>query len=319
MKIVILGTGGLGSVIGAHLARAGEEVVCISRGMRAAFVQQRGLCINGLAEFTVPVKVVIDPREIQEADVLIVTVKTYDTELALASVRHIAFGSVMSLQNGVLKNEQLAQVFGWEKVLGAATFVGGELLPDGTVRFTLNEGSIVGELPTGTSERVHSLVATLNRAGILAEASPQIQTVEWSKYVLFVAGMALAVLTRLEMYKYLKDSNGALVMAQLIQETGALAARLGIPLEDRGLFPAKMLSNSGLPEAITIIQHVGAILEERAPTHRASTLHDLEKGRRLEVEGTLGYAVRKGMELKLPLPTVGICYQLMAAINRYIQ
>ncbi len=319
MKIVILGVGGLGSVFGAHLARAGEEVICVAHGPRAAFVQQHGLCIDGLARFTVPVTVVTDPREVQEADLLIVLVKAYDTETALESVRHISFGSVLSFQNGVLKDEQLARVFGREKVLGAASFVGGELLPDGTVRFTLNEGTIVGELPAGTSERLHSLVAILNHAGILAQASPQIQTVEWSKYIIFVAGMALAVLTRLEMYKYLKDPDGALIMARLMQEIGALAARLGIPLEDRGLLPARTLVDSALPEALRTIQHIGAILEAHAPTHRVSTLHDLERGRHLEVEEILGYAVRKGLEFKLPLPTVETCYRLVAAIDRYQQ
>jgi 2-dehydropantoate 2-reductase len=319
MKIVILGAGGLGSVIGAHLARAGEEVICIARGPRAAFVQEHGLCISGLANFTVPVTVITDTREVRDADVLMVTVKTYDTDSALASVRHLDVGNVLSLQNGVLKNERLADVFGREKVLGAATFVGGEVMPDGTVRFTLNDGFTVGELPTGTSERVQSLVATLNRAGILAEASPEIQSVEWSKYVVFVGSTSLAVLTRLEVFKYLKDADLALVWVRLIQETAALAARLGIPLEDRGPLPAKTLGHAPLAEAVTILQHVGAALEVQAPTLRASTLHDLERGHRLEVEETLGYAVRKGIELGIPLPTVDTCCRLMAGIDRYLQ
>ncbi len=319
MKIVILGAGGLGSVIGAHLGRAGEEVICIARGPRATFVREHGLRIAGLANFIVPVTVITDPQEVRDADVLMVTVKTYDTDSALASVRHMDVGSLLSLQNGVLKNEQLAHVFGWERVLGAATFVGGELLPDGTVRFTLNEGFAVGELPTGTSERVHSLVATLNRAGIRAEASPEIQTVEWSKYVVFVGSTSLAVLTRLEVFKCLKDADLALVWVRLIQETAALAAQLGIPLEDRGPLPAKTLGNGPESEAVTILQQVGAVLEARSPTLRASTLHDLERGHCLEVEEILGYAVRKGIELNIPLPTVDTCYRLMAGINRYLQ
>ena len=60
-------------------------------------------------------------------------------------------GSVLSIQNGVLKNEQLAQTFGWDKVLGAMAAFSAEVLPTGTVRFTVNQGLYLGELPEGTS------------------------------------------------------------------------------------------------------------------------------------------------------------------------
>src|SRR5947209_1665445 len=121
MKIVILGAGALGTVLGAHLARA-------------AYLQEHGATITGLVDFTVPVRVVTDPSQLHDADVLMVTVKTYDMVAALASVKHLDAGSVLSIQNGVLKNEQLAQTFGWEKVLGAMVVLGAEVLPTGTVR-----------------------------------------------------------------------------------------------------------------------------------------------------------------------------------------
>jgi 2-dehydropantoate 2-reductase len=82
MKIVILGAGALGTVLSAHLARAGEDVTLIARGHRATFLQEHGSIITGLVDFTVPITVVTDPQQVQVADVLIVTVKTYDMEPA---------------------------------------------------------------------------------------------------------------------------------------------------------------------------------------------------------------------------------------------
>jgi len=319
MKIAILGAGALGSVIGAHLVRAGEEVTFIARGERAAYLQKNGIRVTGLADFTVPVTLTTEPREVKEADVLLVTVKTYDTEPALQSVRHLAVGGALSIQNGVLKDEQLARVFGWEKTLGAATTIGGEVLPDGAARFTWNGRIVVGELPEGTSARVQALVATLARAGLQAEESPQIRSAEWSKYVFFLSLMAPAVLTRMEMYKYMKDPDGALIMVQVGQETGQIATKLGIPLEDQWPLPVKTLCSEPLAEAVERIRQVGAGLETRAPNLKPSTLMDLQMGRRLEVEETLGYAVRKGAELGIPLPTVDTCYKLIAAVNRYLQ
>jgi 2-dehydropantoate 2-reductase len=319
MKIVVLGAGALGSIIGGHLVRAGEDVIFLARGQRAAFLQQHGIVVTGLADFTVPVTVTTHPHEVQAADVLLVTVKTYDTEAALASLRHLRVPSVLSVQNGVLKNEQLACIFGRESVLGAVAHAAGEVLPDGAVRFTVNDHLALGELPEGTSERAQSLVATLARAGLRAEASPHIQTVEWSKYVLFVGGMALASLTRLTTAKFLSDPDGALLMARLMRELGHIATRLGIPLEDAGPLPIKTLCSGSLPEAVEHVQRFGAVMSARAPAHKVSTLQDLERGRRLEVEETLGYAVRKGAELDVPLPTVETCYRLLAGINRHLQ
>jgi ketopantoate reductase len=48
-------------------------------------------------------------------------------------------------------------------------------------------------------------------------------------------------------------------------------------------------------------------METREPDHKHSALQNLERGRRLEVEETLEYAVRKGAELGLPLPTMNTC------------
>ena len=197
MKMVILGAGALGTVLAAHLARAGEEVTLIGRGRRAAFLQEHGATITGLADFTVPVTVVTDPHQVQRADVLIVTVKTYDMATALESLKHLQVGSVVSVQNGVLKNAQLAATFGWEKVLGAMAAFSAEVLPGGAVHFTVNQGFYVGELPMGTSARVQALATTLEQAGIVAPVTSSIQSLEWSKYVAFVALMVPAVLTRL--------------------------------------------------------------------------------------------------------------------------
>src|SRR5215217_4129455 len=189
MKIVILGAGALGTVLGAHLARAGEDVTLIARGQRAAYLQEHGATITGLVDFTVPVRVVTDPSQLHDADVLIVTVKTYDMVSALQSVKHLDVGSVLSLQNGVLKNEQLAQTFGWGKVLGAMAAFSGAVLPTGTIRFTANQGFYLGEVPAGTSARVQTLGETLERVGIVTHVTPSIQALEWSKYVAWVCSM----------------------------------------------------------------------------------------------------------------------------------
>lgn len=318
MKIVILGAGALGSVLAGHLKRAGEDVKLAARGERAKYLKEHGVTITGLVDFTTPCTVVTDPKSISEADVLIVTVKTYDMESALASVSHLGVSSVLSVQNGVIKNEQLAKVFGKEKTLGAAAMFSAEMMPEGPVRFTLNQCFYVGELPEGTSERVRNLVEALDRSGIHAEATLQIQTIEWSKFVGWAGLMALAVLTRLETYKFLSDSDTAIIGARMMRETAALADKFNIPLEDRPPLAVKTIASVSERKAIEKLLESGAVMESRAPTHRLSTLQDLERGRRLEVEETLGYVVTKAGEQGVPVPTVETCYRLISGINRFV-
>jgi 2-dehydropantoate 2-reductase len=319
MHIVILGAGALGTVLGAHLARAGEDVTLIARGQRAAYLQEHGTTITGLVDFTVPVRVVTDPSQVHDADALIVTVKTYDMDAALASVKHLHVESVLSLQNGVLKNEQLAQTFGWDKVLGAMAVCSTEVLPTGTVRFTLNQGFYLGELPEGTSTRVQTLADTFDRSGIVAKVTPSIQVWEWSKYVAWICGMAPAVLTRLEHYKLLQDAQIASVMAAVIREMTQLATARGIVLEDMAFFPIHTLSQLAFDDMVVHLRHIGDQYASQAPTAKISTLQDVERGKRLEVDETLGYAVRQSAALGIPTPTMDVCYKLIAGINHYLQ
>ena len=69
----------------------------------------------------------------------------------------------------------MAHAFGTEKTVGAAAFFSGEVLPEGPLRFTLNQGLYVGELPEGTSARVQQLVSALTRAGIQGEVGAMLQ------------------------------------------------------------------------------------------------------------------------------------------------
>ena len=319
MRFVILGAGALGSIIAGHLARAGEDVMIVARGDRARYVRQHGITITGLADFTIACPVITDPGELQGADVLIVAVKTYDMAAALTSLRHLDVATVLSIQNGVLKNEQLADVFGAEKTVGAATFLSGEVLPDGPVRFTSNQLLYVGEIPAGTSARVQQLVEALARAGMQVEATAHMQTIEWSKFVAWIGSMVLSVLTRLETYKFLSDPDAALVCTRLMRETAGLAAQWGIALTDMPAFRVHTITSGTEAEGVAHLQARGALVQARAPMHRMSSLQDLERGRRLEVEETLGYVVTNAATAGLAVPTVDTCYRLISGINRCVQ
>jgi 2-dehydropantoate 2-reductase len=312
----ILGAGAMGSIVGAHLARAGRAVVMLARGERAAYLEKHGLTIRGLVEFTTPVATLRDPQALRSAATLIVATKTPGTAQALSALRHANFDVTLSIQNGPLKNEVLAQAFGRERVLGALADTSGELLADGAVLFTRNVSILVGELDGADSARAQRVAQALDASGVRAAATAQIQTLEWSKFCGWVGLMALSVSTRALTWKFLSDPDSALLLAQLVRETGRLARALGITLSDRAILPAASICAGSESAAVALVRQSGAEYHARAPQHRMSSLQDIEAGRPLEVNETLGYACDKARELQLDVPLLECFRRLIAASDR---
>lgn len=315
-EIAILGPGALGSILAAHLVAAGHRVVVLGRGERARNIQQQGLRIKGLARISVSVAVITDPSELRAADVLIVATKTPGTQAALEQLRHVEVGVAFSVQNGVLKDELLTGVFGADRVLGALADTSGELLPSGEVLFTRNVNLPLGEL-TGGAGRAARIAALIDAAGVRSCAVPDILAREWSKFTAWVSLMGLAVVTRTPTWRYLCDPDCALMLVRITREVARLAQARGVRLKEEGiLFPLGRVLEASEADAVAAVRATGEKLRTDAPDHRMSSLQDLESGRPLEVEETLGHAVRQASKLNLPLPRLETFYHLVAGIDR---
>lgn len=315
-EYAILGAGALGSILGAHLTRAAHAVVMLARGRRAEQIRAQGLRIKGLVELTIPVTVVTDPAELTTARVLIVATKTPGTDIALAALRHARIGAAFSIQNGTLKDELLAATFGAEHVLGALADTSGELLPNGEVLFTRNENILLGPLSGTAGPSAPDIAAAIDACGVRAMAVPNIQSLEWSKFAIWVGLFVLSVLTRAETWRYLSDPAAARVLVRLVREMGALTRALGVELTDGATLPTWSLCNESEDTAVERVLTAGRAFATVAREHRMSSLQDLLAGRPLEVHETLGYAVRKAKDAGLALPLVENSYELIAAMER---
>lgn len=312
----ILGAGALGSILGAHLVRAGHPVVMLARGRRAAGIAQQGLRIKGLVEIATPIEVLSDPAALRQADVLIVATKAIGTAAALAPLRAADIGCALSIQNGVVKDELLAEIFGRGRVLGALANTSGELLATGEVLFTRNVNIAIGELTGQMSERAARVSHSIDAAGVRSSAVVDIVRQEWAKFVSWVPLAALAVLTRADSWKYLSDPDAARVLVRLLREAARLAQASGVSPGDESMMPVATLCRGTEAEALEIVMRMGADFRENAPQHRMSILQDLEAGRPLEIEETLGHAVRLAAEHSLELPLLENAYRLVAAVGR---
>lgn len=316
VEFAILGAGAIGSILGAHLTRAGHSVVMLARERRAQQIRNDGLRIKGLVDISIPVNTLSDASQLRGAEVLIVAMKTSGTAAALEPLRHAGIDVAFSIQNGLLKNEQLIAAFGKDRVLGSLANTSGEMLASGEVVFTRNVNLLVGELDGGETTRAQRVAKTIDASGVRSGAVPDILSREWSKFAAWAGFMALSVSTRAVTWKVLADPDSALLLARLIREVGMLASASGITLTDQSMLPVATMCRGTEGQAIEAVRQAGAEFMKNAPDHRMSSLQDLEAGRALEVEETLGYAVRKAAELKLPLPLLESFYHLVSGIDR---
>jgi 2-dehydropantoate 2-reductase len=315
MRFAILGAGALGTILGAHLARAGHDVTMLARGDRARGIRDRGLVVSGLTSLAERTAVIDDPQALRETDTFIVATKAIGTADALARVAHVRPQHALSLQNGVIKDELLARAFGPAHVLGAMADFSGELLASGDVNFTRNSGLYLGELAGSASARADEIAKLIDAAGVRCEAAPDVRTREWSKFAGWIPMFVVSVLTRQITWMFLMDPQTATVIVRIVRETAALAAALGVELVDMSPLPVPSIVRANDEQAIEIVRGVGRTFFEKSPEHRMSAQQDVLRGSRLEYGETVGYAVDKARALGAPMPTLDSCYRILAVAH----
>jgi len=187
MRIAIVGAGGVGGLLGGLLARAGEEVVLVTRGEALAAIRRDGLRVDSpLGSFTAPVAAAAeDPAALPPADAVLVAVKAWQVpELAPRLAPLAAPGApVVPLQNGVDAADQLSRALGEERVAGGVINVLAWIQAPGSIKH-LGAAPIVvmGErgARAGTrSPRLEALAAALARAGVIAKVVEDVERATW--------------------------------------------------------------------------------------------------------------------------------------------
>ena len=319
MRVIVLGAGGVGSVVAGYLARAGYDVVMIARPGHTAAVQRSGLQLRGLAQFQVQVRALADAATLRDADILLIAVKTKDMERALASVVHLRVGGVASLQNGVVKNEQIARVFGQEKVIGSTTMIGATLTRDGEVEYTLDGITFFGDLGGHQADRVSFIVDAFVRSGLKAAAADDIVSIEWTKQAFQNPFAPLSAITRLPVHLVWSSPQLAAVSVHMFREVAAVAQAKGVSLSEHpawSLFDMKLMRDAPFDEAVQKLVEVGRQVTASGRTHIIpSMLQDVFAGKQTEIEETVGYVFKEGQRLGIPVPYTEVAYRTVKAIE----
>jgi len=302
MKILIMGTGGVGGYYVGLLAQQGNEVTFVSRGAHLYAIRQDGLKVKSVhGDFTVfPANAVEDPATVEPVDLILFCVKTYNTDEATQAIRP-AVGSqtvVLSLQNGIDAAERIGKVVGLEHVLGGATWLSSAVEAPGVIKQVSQFRRIVfGELNGGRSERIQSIYEVLNQTGITLEISEDIQKVLWTKFVFIAAVSSIGSLTRLSMGDYRSVPETRVLLSSIMQEVKALAQAQNIKLD-----------NDVVAKSMEFIDNSG-------PHIKPSMQLDVESGRRTELESMIGVIGRKGRELRVPTQVADFVYGSLLPIE----
>ena len=181
MKITIIGAGAIGGTVGAHLIRAGHDVLlCDSDAAHVEAINRSGLSVEGPIEnFRVAARAILPAELPQRLDIVAVAVKEQHTAAIaeLLRTRLSPAGYAVSLQNG-LRFDALTGAIGEGRTVAALVNFGADLLAPGRL-LQGNVGTFrVGELAPGAiTERVRELAAALP----YAEATDNIRGYLWSK------------------------------------------------------------------------------------------------------------------------------------------
>ncbi len=282
MKVLVVGAGAIGGYFGTILARGGHDVTMLVRAAYADRVRANGFrIVDGPDEGVAKVTVIADLSEAMVPDLVLFAVKTYHTDELAKSLAPVVGPStvVLPLQNGADRAAAIQRHVAKDAVLAGTVFMESVIVEPGVVRHLSGARRVIfGEPEGGVSERVARLREQLVAAGINAETPPDVRVEIWRKFVLVSASNALTALTRSPVGEILANPPGRRLVAQMMGEAVAVAAKLGVALP-------------GYPEAGV------QFLESLGPKLRSSMLKDVESGRLTEVDALNGYVVRRGEEL----------------------
>lgn len=291
VRFVILGTGAVGGVFGAKLAKAAEDVFLLARGAGLAAMRRDGLRIEGKETFTVRPPVSDRPSDAQRADLLIVSVKAYDTERALRPCLDILGpdSGVLTLQNGLGNVERIASIVGAERVIPGVAYVASAVTSPGVVRW-----DAAGRIQVGPSRWSEAIRSAFEGAGCGCEIVADPDQAIWEKLVANAVFNVMAAVNDCSLGDLLAEPRRE-ECERAIDELAAVAATQGI-----------VVRPSARESCWTFCRDY--------PAFRTSTQQDRDRGAPLEAEALSGELIRRARAAGIPVPTHEKLYARLSAV-----
>jgi 2-dehydropantoate 2-reductase len=246
LKILIIGAGAIGSLVGGKLAQSGAVVTLVGRERFVSAVRQHGLRMR-IGDITERVDGARPVASINEAlwlaaedkmayDVAILTVKSYDTEDALVELaaaseaNQLPVPAVLSLQNGVGNEEAIAARFGADKVIAGAITAPVEAPEPGLIHVTRPK-FVVGLArwdPHLDENLFQQIGQALDAAGISVTVYQAAQAMKWTKLLMNMIGNATSAILAQPPGRIFADPRLAGLEIDALREALAVMQAAGI-------------------------------------------------------------------------------------------
>jgi 2-dehydropantoate 2-reductase len=233
------------------------------------------------------VKATDDPNTIGKVDMVIFSVKLRDTESAGRQILPLIGPDtgIISLQNGVQKDDMLAPIVGREHLLGGAAYIGVSVVRPGVIRKAgTMERLAFGEFDNKVSARAQAFLDACKAGNIVADIPPDISLELWQKFVVIVTMSSITSAMRSTIGPIRANPHARQFALDLMKEVVAVGRAQGVALDPD--FAEKRIA------------HVDGM----APEMRASMALDLELGRPLELPWLAGAVVDLGAQKGVPTP-----------------
>jgi 2-dehydropantoate 2-reductase len=305
MKIAVVGCGALGSYYGARLCRAGQQVHFLLRSDYET-VRRRGVTIRSPeGDFNARPRCARQPEEIGVSDVVLVGLKTTANDQFSRLLPPLVGPktAVVTLQNGLGNEEQLAKLFPAGQILGGLCFVCLNRVEPGVIHHIGHGRIVLGEFQRWPEPRTHDIASMIRHAGVPCEVTDDLSRAHWEKLVwnipfngLGVAGSVGIDALRpgsvpagrqrgpcLTTDKLLADRAWATIVRELMQEIILTARANGFKMND---------------------DLIETQIERTVPmgAYKASTLIDFERGQPLELESLFLEPLRQAKEAGVDTP-----------------
>jgi 2-dehydropantoate 2-reductase len=320
VKIAVVGCGAVGSFYGAKLARAGHEVHFLLRS-DYELVRLKGVFIHSSeGDFRVQPRAARRPEEIGPAELVLIGLKT-TANAAFASLLPPLVGSgtaVLTLQNGLGNEEELARLFPVEQVMGGLCFVCLNRVAPGVIHH-LGYGLVVlGELQRLADARTRTLAEAFCAAGVPCTVTDNLARAHWEKLVWNIPfnGLGVASAAGFEAFgkicalpdpstshpclstdKLLADARWAQLVRELMLEVLRAARALGFDVPD-----------AVAEQQIARTRTMGA--------YRASTLIDFERGQPLEMQSLFLEPLRQAKQAGAAMPRLAALCRVLQELDR---
>jgi 2-dehydropantoate 2-reductase len=293
MRYAILGAGAMGSIIGAALAKSGQDVTLIDPYQEHMdTIRQQGLLLtmNQHAEI-VRMNTCTDPHQAGPVDIIVLLVKRIHSAVALEGARDLIRENtyVCTLQNGLGNTELIEQYVPKDRILHGVMRIAGRMN---------GPGDVSGELAGGTAVYVGSLTkentviamaqqvaADLTSGGLPSQFKSDVKQDIWTKAVNNICFNAPCGLLHLRIREYFSHPDGKQLVDEIAKETIQVAKAEGVVLDYQQIM--RDLETNVIPA-------IG--------DHYPSLAQDMGNKRKTEIDCLNGAIVKYGRKLGIPTP-----------------